>query len=71
GGGRLETQVMLRAGRLSYFVVTGSSKELLEKQCIPLIEEFLRLRGLELSQEKTKISPHQKSGTFSLGRRLL
>lgn len=37
------------------FVVTGNSKELLETTVRPWIEEFLRERGLELSQEKTRI----------------
>jgi RNA-directed DNA polymerase len=37
------------------FVVTGSSKELLETIVRPWIEEFLRERGLELSREKTRI----------------
>lgn len=37
------------------FVVTGNSKELLETTVKPWIEEFLRERGLELSQEKTRI----------------
>ena len=51
------------------FIVTGSSKELLEKQCIPLIEEFLRPRGLELSQEKTKIT-HIEEGFDFLGQNI-
>ncbi len=51
------------------FVVTGSSKELLEKQCIPLIEEFLRPRGLELSQEKTRIT-HIEEGYDFLGQNI-
>lgn len=38
------------------FVVTGESKELLEQKVIPAIADFLRIRGLELSQEKTSIS---------------
>jgi len=37
------------------FVVTGSSKELLETIVRPWIVEFLRERGLTLSDEKTKI----------------
>lgn len=51
------------------FVVTGSSKELLEEQCIPLIEGFLRPRGLELSQEKTKIT-HIEEGFDFLGQNI-
>ena len=45
------------------FVITGSSKELLETQVKPLIEEFLLERGLELSQEKTTITHHPQAGT--------
>lgn len=37
------------------FVVTGSSKELLETTVRPWIVEFLRERGLTLSEEKTRI----------------
>lgn len=37
------------------FVVTGSSKELLETVVKPWIEQFLRERGLSLSTEKTRI----------------
>ena len=48
------------------FVITGTSKELLEQQVKPLIEEFLRLRGLELSQEKTTIT-HIEDGFDFLG----
>ena len=51
------------------FVVTGSSRELLEHQCIPLIEEFLKARGLELSQEKTRIT-HIAEGFDFLGQNI-
>ena len=37
------------------FVVTGDSKELLETLVKPWIEQFLRERGLELSEAKTRI----------------
>lgn len=37
------------------FIVTGTSKDILELQVKPLIEEFLKERGLTLSEEKTKI----------------
>ena len=37
------------------FVVTGNSKELLETVVKPWIEQFLRERGLELSEAKTRI----------------
>lgn len=38
------------------FIITGASKVLLEKKVKPLVESFLLERGLELSQEKTKIT---------------
>jgi hypothetical protein len=38
------------------FIVTGVSKELLEQEVKPLVEHFLRERGLELSPEKTVIT---------------
>jgi RNA-directed DNA polymerase len=50
-------------------VVTGSSRELLEHQCIPLIESFLRARGLELSHEKTQIT-HIEEGYDFLGQNI-
>jgi RNA-directed DNA polymerase len=48
------------------FVITGTSKELLEMEVKPLIEEFLRQRGLELSPEKTLIT-HIEDGFDFLG----
>jgi len=48
------------------FVITGNSKELLETQVKPLIVEFLRERGLELSEEKTLIT-HIDDGFDFLG----
>jgi len=48
------------------FVVTGSSRELLEDEVKPLVEQFLRERGLELSQEKTSIT-HIEDGFDFLG----
>lgn len=38
------------------FIVTGSSQELLEQEVKPLVEQFMRERGLELSPEKTVIT---------------
>ena len=38
------------------FIITGSSKEVLETKVKPLVASFLYERGLELSQEKTKIT---------------
>ena len=48
------------------FIVTGKSKELLERDVKPLIEQFLRERGLELSLSKTVIT-HVKTGFDFLG----
>jgi len=48
------------------FCVTGSSKELLEQQVKPLIEQFLKERGLELSAEKTVVT-HIEQGFDFLG----
>jgi hypothetical protein len=38
------------------FIITGASKKVLETKVKPLVESFLHGRGLELSQEKTKIT---------------
>ena len=48
------------------FIVTGTSKELLEQEVKPFIETFLKERGLQLSQEKTLIT-HIKEGFDFLG----
>lgn len=48
------------------FVITGSSKELLEDEVRPRVEAFLRERGLELSPEKTVIT-HIEEGFDFLG----
>jgi RNA-directed DNA polymerase len=48
------------------FIVTGSSKELLEHEVKPLITAFLAERGLELSAEKTHIT-HINDGFDFLG----
>jgi len=46
------------------FIVTGTSKELLRDQVKPLIEKFMKERGLELSQDKTKITPLNQGFDF-------
>jgi len=51
------------------FVITGSSKELLETEVKPLVEQVLHERGLELSQEKTKIT-HIADGFDFLGQHI-
>lgn len=38
------------------FIITGCSKELLEETVMPAIRSFLAKRGLNLSQEKTRIT---------------
>ena len=37
------------------FVITGSSKEMLENEIKPWVEQFLAVRGLQLSLEKTHV----------------
>lgn len=48
------------------FIITGSSRELLEQEVQPMVEEFMRERGLELSSEKTTIT-HIEEGFDFLG----
>ena len=48
------------------FIVTGISKEKLETEVKPVVESFLKERGLILSEEKTKIT-HIKEGFNFLG----
>jgi RNA-directed DNA polymerase len=46
------------------FIITGSTKELLENEVRPLVEQFLRDRGLQLSPEKTCITPIENGFDF-------
>jgi len=46
------------------FVVTGSSREILEREVMPLVEAFLKERGLELSSEKTRITTIEEGFDF-------
>jgi RNA-directed DNA polymerase len=48
------------------FIITGATKEILEQTVKPLVEEFIKERGLELSQEKTLIT-HINDGFDFLG----
>lgn len=48
------------------FIITCSNKEVLEKEVIPLLNGFLKERGLKLSEEKTKIT-HIDDGFNFLG----
>lgn len=38
------------------FIITGKTREVLETQVLPLLKEFLKERGLSLSERKTKIT---------------
>src|SRR5437867_5931434 len=51
------------------FIVTGRTKELLEQEVKPLIEQFMSERGLQLSQEKTTIT-HIEDGFDFLGQNI-
>jgi len=46
------------------FIITGRTKELLERKVMPIIETHLKERGLELSREKTKITHIDKGFDF-------
>src|SRR6266849_2987196 len=48
------------------FLISGSCKEVLEQEVQPAVEQFLRERGLSLSQEKTVIT-HIEDGFDFLG----
>ena len=48
------------------FIITGKSKERLENEVKPLVENFLKERGLTLSEEKTKVT-HIGEGFDFLG----
>ncbi len=51
------------------FIITGSTRELLENEVRPLVEAFLRERGLQLSAEKTRVT-HIETGFDFLGQHL-
>ena len=46
------------------FIITGSTKELLENEVKPLVEQFLHDRGLQLSPEKTCVTHIEKGFDF-------
>jgi len=48
------------------FIITGISQEVLEEEVKPLVTAFLQQRGLELSEEKTRIT-HIEEGFDFLG----
>jgi len=49
------------------FIITGRTKELLRENVLPLVKEFLKERGLQLSEEKTLIT-HIDDGFDFLGK---
>jgi RNA-directed DNA polymerase len=51
------------------FIITGGTKELLENEVRPLVEQFMRDRGLQLSPEKTCVT-HIETGFDFLGQNL-
>jgi RNA-directed DNA polymerase len=68
GGGK-RMRYPLKVNYVRYaddFVITGCSKELLENQVKPVVREFLKARGLELSEEKTRVT-HVEEGFDFLG----
>jgi len=50
-------------------IITGCTRKLLEEEVQPLVETFLRERGLELSPEKTTLT-HIEEGVDFLGQNL-
>jgi RNA-directed DNA polymerase len=46
------------------FIITGTSRLLLRSEVQPLVEQFLQERGLELSHEKTRITPLEDGFDF-------
>jgi RNA-directed DNA polymerase len=69
--GNLQEQIGLLLRLLNHsftldFVITGSSREVLENKVMPAVDSFLKERGLELSKEKTKIT-HVDDGFDFLG----
>lgn len=54
--GKYEAQQINFVRYADDFVITGRTKELLETEVKPLVKNFLKERGLELSDEKTRIT---------------
>ena len=46
------------------FIVTGRSRERLEQEVLPLVRAFMQERGLELSAEKTVVTPIEAGFDF-------
>jgi RNA-directed DNA polymerase len=55
-----------RFPRATRLIITGRTRELLENEVKPLIEQFLIKRGLQLSDEKTRVI-HIEEGFDFLG----
>jgi hypothetical protein len=53
----------------THLIITGDSQELLEQEVRPLVEQFLKDRGLTLSPDKTRIT-HISEGFDFLGQNL-
>src|SRR4030095_5958975 len=53
---RICAGVGVRLPRATLLIITGTSKELLEGEVKPFVEQFMKERGLELSQEKTVVT---------------
>jgi hypothetical protein len=53
----------------THLIITGDSKELLENEVRPVVEQFLKERGLTLSADKTRIT-HINEGFDFLGQNL-
>jgi RNA-directed DNA polymerase len=51
------------------FIITGATKEVLENEVKPLVEQFMRDRGLQLSPEKTCVTSIEQGFDF-LGQNL-
>ena len=54
----------MRFPRATHLVITGRTKELLEGEIKPLVEQFLQERGLKLSPAKTVITHVEKGFDF-------
>ena len=56
----------MKLPRATRLVITSTSRILLQREVQPLVEHFLRQRGLELCHEKTRIT-HLENGFDFLG----
>lgn len=69
GGGKRNPHKVHFSRYADDFVITGDSKEFLENEVKPLVQDFLAARGLKLSEEKTKIT-HISEGFDFLGQNI-